>query len=87
MTIGTEQVITIPVINTRDKSVNDTWDKILDEDSGSYYYQHKETLETIEILKTIPFVKTLILENKLLKQENQILKSRVLRKDLGKRSS
>ena len=38
---------------------------------------NKETLETIEILKTIPFVKTLILENKLLKQENQILKNKL----------
>ena len=27
-------------------SVNNMWDKILDEESGAYYYQNKETLET-----------------------------------------
>ena len=38
---------------------------------------NNETLETIQILKTIPFVKILIQENTLLKKENKILKNRL----------
>ena len=33
-------------------TINDLlWDKILDEESGSYYYQNKETFETIRSQK------------------------------------
>eukprot|EP00943_MAST-04B_sp_MAST-4B-sp1_P001922 g1922.t1 len=42
-----EDTLVIPVENTRERvTENDLWDRILDEDSGAYYYQHKETFET-----------------------------------------
>jgi GAF domain-containing protein len=44
--VATDDKVVSPKASENGKSVNDTWDRVYDNGSDAYYFQHKETFET-----------------------------------------